>query len=536
MDRKTVLAALFFAAGLGLACGCNTKPKVIMLPHGQKPPPLRQLAYQESPYVKSIDGVAHFSLAAMDSDERVPVLLYGGGYLAPTIEVNAGDQVQIAFTNRLGRRGIYLASGHDDQSNLHFHGLTSSPDLPQDDSLFTVAPGYSFEYVVDVNPGQPPGLYWYHPHPHGEAAWQVGSGMSGAIIIDGIQNVVPEVAGLRERVLIVRQAGSENERNERIVAGRRYCGLQRMKPAARAAFLAKLAHAKPSPAASPSSALTVNNLPAKAIKVGIAPGEREFFRVVNATGSRNLDLSIGTQKLELVAEDGVPLAYLPGSPRVLRLSHIVIPPAGRAEFIVTGPPSAAVMRTAAYDTGPKGDSNPSGDVLKLVDDGGGTAADRRVPPVAHAPVKLPSSFYRVPMPAPRTERIVRLEEKADGTDFRINGSSYAMNDKPMFTAKAGTIERWTLLNGTDEIHDFHIHQVHFVVESINGIAVPKTDRHWLDEVNVPYRRRHHDGSATPGKVVLLVDFRDPVIRGNFLFHCHILDHEYGGMMAKLRVI
>jgi len=42
----------------------------------------------------------------------------------------------------------------------------------------------------------------------------------------------------------------------------------------------------------------------------------------------------------------------------------------------------------------------------------------------------------------------------------------------MFVARAGTVERWTLLNTTDEIHDFHVHQAHFVVVSLNGVRVP----------------------------------------------------------------
>jgi FtsP/CotA-like multicopper oxidase with cupredoxin domain len=34
----------------------------------------------------------------------------------------------------------------------------------------------------------------------------------------------------------------------------------------------------------------------------------------------------------------------------------------------------------------------------------------------------------------------------------------------------------------------------------------------------------------------LMDFRDPIIRGEFMFHCHILDHEDAGMMANIRAI
>jgi FtsP/CotA-like multicopper oxidase with cupredoxin domain len=433
-----------------------------------------------------------------------------------------------------------MARGRFNETNLHFHGLTVSPEPPGDDSLDMLRPRFSTEYIVDISPHQPPGLYWYHPHPHGESAWQVGNGMSGALIVGGIQNDVPAVAGLRERLLIVRQAVSENENDERAAAGRKFCGLKRMTPAQRAAFLKRAGVASPLPKQSAEleeTALTINGLAAGSVQIGIARGERQLLRVLNATGSRNLDLSIGNQDLELVAQDGVPLADFPGGPQARKVRHIVIPPAGRAEFVVTGTGVPAVLRTSAYDTGPQGDKNPQANLATLVDDGGAKPRDRRLPQRdAHAPKAPDVDYYRLALPAPSVERIVRLQEKADGTDFRINGASYDPSDKPMFVAKAGTIERWTLLNTTDEIHDFHVHQVHFVVESIDGVQVPAAERHWSDEVNVPYQHHHAAGASTPGTAVILVDLRDPVIRGTFLFHCHILDHEDGGMMAKMKVI
>jgi FtsP/CotA-like multicopper oxidase with cupredoxin domain len=496
--------------------------------------------FTDAPYVRSVDGVAHFYLTAMVNDDYVPVLDYEGRYVPPNIEVNAGDQIQVVYRNTLPPAKVILARGHSPLTNLHFHGLTTSPEPPEDDSLDMVPPGRTTEYVVDVGAGQPPGLYWYHPHPHGESAWQVGNGMSGALILDGLENEVPAVGGLRERVLIVRQAVSAEENEARSLAGRHFCGLKRMTPWQRKAFLARLARATPSAPASPASsvdetALTVNTLPAGKVEVGIAPGERELFRVLNATGDRNLDLSLGGAPLELVAEDGVPLADFPGSAPFQRVTHVVIPPAGRAEFIVTGSAAPAILRTAAYDTGPKGDKNPQASLLTLVNDGGGKPDDARLPR-ASGKGRAHLGFYRVPLSPPTVFRTVRLGEKSDGTDFRINGVSYDPADAPMFTARAGTVERWTLLNTTDETHDFHVHQVHFVVESVNGVPVPAAQRHWHDEVNVPYQQHHRDGSTTPGTAVILVDLRDPVIRGTFLFHCHILDHEDGGMMAKIRVI
>jgi FtsP/CotA-like multicopper oxidase with cupredoxin domain len=50
------------------------------------------------------------------------------------------------------------------------------------------------------------GLYWYHTHPHGESYRQALDGMSGAIVIDGLDRYVPEVRSTKERILILRNA------------------------------------------------------------------------------------------------------------------------------------------------------------------------------------------------------------------------------------------------------------------------------------------------------------------------------------------
>lgn len=107
-----------------------------------------------------------------------------------------------------------------------------------------------------------------------------------------------------------------------------------------------------------------------------------------------------------------------------------------------------------------------------------------------------------------------------------------MGGPPTFVVRSGSLERWIVENKTDEIHDFHIHQVHFVVESVDGTS--NADRAWVDTVNVPPRRRRGK-TMVPGRSTVLIDFRDPAIRGDLLYHCHILDHEDQGMMAVLRV-
>ena len=84
-------------------------------------------------------------------------------------------------------------------TNLHFHGLHVSPDAPGDDVLTMMAmPGQSLHYTVDIPTDQPPGLYWYHTHPHGESYQQDLDGMSGAIVIDGMDRYYPEIKKMKD--------------------------------------------------------------------------------------------------------------------------------------------------------------------------------------------------------------------------------------------------------------------------------------------------------------------------------------------------
>jgi FtsP/CotA-like multicopper oxidase with cupredoxin domain len=91
-------------------------------------------------------------------------------------------------------------------TNLHFHGLTVPPVCHQDDVLKTVvqAGDAPFEYRFQIPPEEAPGLYWYHPHVHGLTSAQVLGGASGALIVEGIERANRQLAGLPERVFIIR--------------------------------------------------------------------------------------------------------------------------------------------------------------------------------------------------------------------------------------------------------------------------------------------------------------------------------------------
>src|SRR5258708_15281315 len=89
--------------------------------------------------------------------------------------------------------------------NIHYHGTNTSPTCHSDEVIHTlVNAGESFQYRVQFPADEPPGLYWYHPHVHGIAEAAVQGGASGAIVVEGIENVNPAAPLLRERVLLVR--------------------------------------------------------------------------------------------------------------------------------------------------------------------------------------------------------------------------------------------------------------------------------------------------------------------------------------------
>src|SRR5271167_4586495 len=137
-----------------------------------------------------------------------------GQPIAPTLRLSPGDQLKITYVNDLPAKPpeACLAGPCVDMTNLHFHGLTVSPDAPQDDVLDMLAmPGQSLHYTVQIPNDHPPGLYWYHTHPHGESYRQALDGMSGALVIEGMESYLPALTGLRERVLVVRGRSVEQD-------------------------------------------------------------------------------------------------------------------------------------------------------------------------------------------------------------------------------------------------------------------------------------------------------------------------------------
>src|SRR2546421_7505919 len=148
-------------------------------------------------------------------------------------------------------------------------------------------PGHILHYSVEIPRDHPPGLFWYHTHPHGESHRQVLDGMSGAIVIEGMERYVPEVGRLRERVMVVRGRSLEHDPNAGTL--RRDVEIPAKGCGGEADAIEEI--------------FTVNGTVRPRIE--IASKERQFWRVVNASADRYLDLQLNGQPFEIVALDGM---------------------------------------------------------------------------------------------------------------------------------------------------------------------------------------------------------------------------------------
>ena len=92
---------------------------------------------------------------------------FNGQPNAPTLRLSQGYQLKITYVNDLPIKAKESCAMTPcmDMTNSHFHGLTVSPDAPQDDVLDMMAmPGQALRYTVEIPKHHPPGLYWYHTH------------------------------------------------------------------------------------------------------------------------------------------------------------------------------------------------------------------------------------------------------------------------------------------------------------------------------------------------------------------------------------
>ena len=485
------------------------------------------------------------------------------GQEAPTLVVNPGDNLIIHFTNNLpasttassttGTTATGTATGTSDSmagmkmvgmqmtlsntssannattstspacngamgtgvTNIHFHGTNVAPVCGQDEVVHTlVQPGESFDYNVTIPTTEPAGLYWYHPHPHGISEGQVQGGATGALIVQGLQNIFSSLANLPTRTLVLRdQLLPVSETNDNNI---------------------------------PAWDLSLNYVPVTypsytPAVISTVPGEQELWRVVNSSADTILNLQYivnGTaQPMQVYAIDGYPLS----SGEASSMITLQMGPGARAEFVVTTPAVGATAQlvTQYQNTGPDGDFDPARPIANVV-----SAAN------APSPAKMPNisgtnsttlsnSLANLTPAAQRnlyfSEVLQNPANPLSPTNFYITEQGqtpalYTMGQAPNIVVHAGTVEDWTIQNQAQEDHIFHIHQLHFQMLAVDGVAV--NDPALRDTYDIPY----WSGTGAYHSITVRMDFSDPNIVGTFVYHCHILEHEDGGMMGAIQIL
>jgi FtsP/CotA-like multicopper oxidase with cupredoxin domain len=474
----------------------------------------------------------------------------------PTLHVKPGDHLIITVTNNSSSQAFHMTINPPNcgpggtqmtlsSLNIHYHGTNTSPTCHQDEVIKTLINfGQTFQYNVAFPANEPPGLYWYHPHVHGIAEHALLGGASGALVVDGIEDIQPAISDLRHRILMIRdQPTAQSLQTPPVTEG-----------------------AGGDPNGVPFQEITINNITTNTFTdasgrttytpavLHMEPGEKQFWRVSNSTSDSILDLQVQfdgvPQTIQVVAIDGVPVNSQDGTQPggLIALNHFRLPVASRVEFIVNAPPASvrvAQLVTLNILTGANGDDDPSRPIFNiqlLSADNDEPATDDRVGQFTalNPNQKRFAGLATAPI---AVKRVVFFNEIQPTQFFMdVQGQPehlFDPNRAPDIVATQGTVEEWTVENRTLENHEFHFHQLHFLVESQNNFDInhdqpaPGIVGQYLDMIEVP----NWDGNTAHPfpSVTLRIDFRGDDI-GIFVFHCHILGHEDLGMMNIIQVV
>jgi blue copper oxidase len=468
--------------------------------------------------------------------KRTELLAYrvereGKTHVNPTIMVRTGANFSAE-----------LANGLDEETTIHWHGqhvdwrMDGHPLLP-------VAPGAAYRYAYPMaNRG---GTYWYHPHAHGSSVRQTYSGLAGFFIVeDGDERRLAETLDLRlgeTDVPVLIQDKMFDEGGNFVYA--------------------------PGPMDEEmgyeGDVVLTNLTPNPCLGVGT---RIHRFRLLNGSNARNFRLAFsrtgedGLLPYHVIATDG----SLLDRPREAR--EVFLSPGERLDVLLdlTGfeVGDEVVLKSLPFD--PMHNEHGMGggmDHEEPTDIGHGHHTDHHM-----GPARLPDGhgFYvlrlvvnervdyagRVPETlsepprqdftgAPTRTMTLSLASEGGANRWLINGLSHRLDEYPI-VARRGEKEIWEVRN--DEIsmpHPMHLHSFRFLIfgrtgspEQVSRLAVDDDGRTVSD---LGYK---DTVLVWPGETVkLAIDFSHG-FEGEqlYMFHCHILEHEHGGMMLNLKVV
>jgi suppressor of ftsI len=450
----------------------------------------------DPPEIRSKNGVLRPTLKIAPAEItvrgcKVVSNVINGDYMAPSLRIERGDTIAVKAINMIGPAEVNIMDPQP--TNIHYHGMDVAPTAGNGDNVYIrIEPDGQLRYNVPVPKDHPQGLHWYHAHVHHYVDDQIGSGVSGMLIVDGfIETQYPELARQRQRVMVFKDFTFPG-------------------------FVDGDARAK-----------SLNGFADPPIRA--RPGEYQVWQLGNIGADAYFDMALEGHKVWLIERDGNVML------KALQVDHVFLPPGARATVVVqAGRRGEYAWRHLNVDTGPAGDPNPTERLGTFLVSGKPVGDDRRIRrrlrkgparPAADAPT--PNTVAKLKVD--RT-RYIDFSESADGNTFFINDKIYEEN-RIDTTTKVGQVERWIVRNLSEELHVFHIHQLAFLVNRVFGGPRDPAQRLALrDVINLPYAQ-----NGKPGVVELIVPFTNPIIAGEFVYHCHLVQHEDQGMMANIVV-
>jgi FtsP/CotA-like multicopper oxidase with cupredoxin domain len=414
------------------------------------------------------------------------VWTYNGVEPGPTLRLRQSTPFQATVANRLA-----------ETTTVHWHGIRlpnamdGVPGLTQK----PIPPGGRFNYAFT-----PPdaGTFWYHSHD--DSLVQMGRGLAGALIVE--EAAPPAVD--RDLLWVIQDWRLESD--AQIAPGFH----NRME----AAMDGRI-----------GNTVTINGRLPETLQV--RAGERVRLRLVNATIARIMALRFEGHRPMTIGLDGQPC-----DPHEPTDGRILLGPAMRADVMLDmqGEPSrsyrviddfygrlAYTLVPLSYDAGPPLRSNSS-----------------------DAPLRLPPN----PLPRPNLSTAVVHEVRmqggmmsgmggggmggmmgmGSGAAWAINGRSMTGDGSagmpPLFRIDRGRSCILDFRNETAWWHPMHLHGHSFNVLTRDGVPVPHDV--WGDTVLV--RPREHV------RVAFVAD--NP---GDWMLHCHVMEHQVGGLMTTIRV-
>jgi len=418
---------------------------------------------------------------------------YNGQLPGPEIRIPQGERLRVLVENQL-----------PEETTVHWHGIRlpnamdGVPHLTQK----PIAPGESFLYEFDCPDA---GTFWYHPHQRSFA--QVGRGLYGSLIVEERKPIAVDrelTWVLGDWRLLTDASISEDFGNFHDVSHAGRIG----------------------------NTVTINGRVPD--RVAVRADERIRLRLINAANARIFALRFHGHDPWIVALDGQPV-----EPHRPDGDLVVIGPAMRVDLILdmNGKPGAHYevedkfyrgleyrLVTLAYGDKPVADDPFRGD---LENDPIRLAANPLAEPDLETTERHEVRFGGGMMGALRSASVDGQElplraMMQHGLAWAINGVAATGHlHEPMLTLQRGRSYVLSLINETAWPHPVHLHGHAFRVVSRNGR--PTQYREWQDTVLVLPQER--------AEIAFVAD--NP---GNWMIHCHILEHQAGGMMAAFRVV